>query len=272
MTPEAIERAAAAAWPAAEAEERGGWLLRHTPGLERARSNAALPLVAHPDPAEAERFYAARGAPAFVQVAPLEQRAALDATLAAGGWEVRMRVDVLTAPAADLPAPVQPVAVVTAATPRWLDAWAVAEGRSDAEAHRELVFSRIAPGRAAYALAPGGASVGLAVLTDDGACGLFCMATRRDARRRGLAAAVLAGLAEWARGRGATIVYLQVLAANPAAQALYARAGFTRSHGYVHRTLPRAGSDLEHTVSRGAAPRAPDGRRGALRASSRPPA
>lgn len=237
MTPEEIERAAAAAWPAVEVEERYGWLLRHTPGLDRSRSNAALPLAPHPDVGQAAAWYAARGAPALVQVAPLEERGALDAELEAAGWAVRMRVDVLAARAGDVPAPERPVAVLGSAALRWLDAWALAEERSDAAAHHALVFSRLPPGRAAYALAPGGASAGLAVLTDGGACGLFCMATRRDARRRGLATAVLAGLAEWARGEGATLLYLQVLAENAEAQALYRRAGFTRSHGYVHRAL-----------------------------------
>lgn len=236
MTPEEIERAAAAAWPAVEVEERDGWLLRHTPGLDRARSNAALPLAPHPDVGQAVAWYAARGAPACVQVAPLEQRGALDAELGAAGWTVRMYVDVLAAEADAVAAPQRPVAVLGSAVPRWLDAWAVAEERADAAAHHALVFSRIAPGRAAYALAPGGASVGLAVLTDGGACGLFCMATRRDARRRGLAAAVLRALAEWARSEGATLLYLQVLAENAEAQALYRGAGFIRSHGYVHRS------------------------------------
>lgn len=235
---EAIERAAAAAWPAAVTLEREGWLLRSTPGLDRARSNAALPLDGHPDVAEVKRFAAAHDGRAIVQVAPLEQRSALDEELAAAGWEARMRVDVLTVPAADLPAPAQPVAVLGTPAPRWLDAWARAEERGDAAAHAEHVFARIAPGRAAYAVAPGGASVGLAVLGEGGRCGLFCMATRRDARRRGLATAVLAGLAEWARGGGASELYLQVLAGNAEAQAFYARAGFARSHGYVHRFAP----------------------------------
>lgn len=235
MTPEEIERAAAAAWPALEAQERDGWLLRHTPGLDRARSNAALPLVVHPEVAIVEAWAAARGAEALVQVAPLEQRAALDAQLSAAGWAERMRVDVLTAAAADLAPPRQPVAALGRATPRWLDAWAFAEERDDAAAHDDLVFSRLATGRTAFALAPGGASVGLAILGEGGACGLFCMATRRDARRRGLAAAVLGALGQWARGEGATLVYLQVLASNAEAQALYGAAGFARSHGYVHR-------------------------------------
>jgi len=235
MTPEEIERVAAAAWPAWEAEERAGWLLRHTPGFDRGRSTSALPLAEHPDVAVVTAWYATRRATPRVQVAPLEGRAALDAELAGAGWAVRMRVDVLTGAAADVAAPTLPVAVLGSATPRRLDAWARAEGRTDVAEHAELVFPRIAPGRAAYAIAPGGASVGLAVLGERGACGLFCMATRPEERRRGLAAAVLGRLAEWARGAGATLLYLQVLAANPEAHALYAGAGFTRSHGYVHR-------------------------------------
>jgi GNAT superfamily N-acetyltransferase len=154
VEPEAIERAAAAAWPAGEVEERGGWLLRHTPGLDRARSNAALPLVAQPDPAVATAWYATRGAPALVQVAPLERRGVLDAALVGAGWEERTRVDVLAARAANV------------------------------------------------------------------------------------ATAVLGALAGWARGAGAGTLYLQVLADNAAAHALYERAGFARSHGYVHRAAP----------------------------------
>ena len=236
--PEALERAAAAAWPAVEAEERGGWLLRHTPGLDRARSNAALPLAGQPDPALAAAWYAERGARARVQVAPLERRTGLDAALAAAGWAERMRVDVLAAPVGEVTARLRcshPVAVLALPTPRWLEAWERAEGRSDAAAHDELVFSRLPTGQGGYALAAGGVAVGLAILGPDGTCGLFCMATRREARRRGLAGAVLAALAEWAQGEGATAMYLQVLTANAAAHALYARAGFERSHGYVHR-------------------------------------
>ena len=237
MRPEELERAAAAAWPATEVEELEGWLLRHTPGLDRARSNAALPLVAEPDPGVVLGWYAARGAPALVQVAPLEERGALDGRLAGTGWQERMRVDVLTAAAASLPAPAAPVAVLPAASPRWLGAWERAEGRRDVTAHAELVFAHIPAGRGGFALAPGGGSVGLGILTPGGACGVFCMATREDARRRGLAAAVLAALGEWARDAGASVLYLQVVSANAPAHALYERAGFARSHGYVHRAL-----------------------------------
>ncbi|HEV2814019.1 MAG TPA: hypothetical protein VGW10_12275, partial [Solirubrobacteraceae bacterium] len=50
MRPEplTIERAAAAAWPAAEVEERGGWLLRATPRVPHRRNNSALPAAPTP--------------------------------------------------------------------------------------------------------------------------------------------------------------------------------------------------------------------------------
>lgn len=237
MEPEAIERAAAAAWPSAEVEVRDGWLLRHTPGLDRARSNAGLPLTPEPDPGVVVAWCAARGAVPLVQVAPLEGRTALDQGLAGAGWAELMRVDVLTAPSTAIGPPREPVAVLTTPAPRWLAAWGRAEGRQDVEAHRREVFARIPAGRAGYALVGGGSAVGLAIATDDGACGLFCMATHPEARRRGLASAVVEGLAEWARGAGSSLLYLQVLTSNAAARGLYERAGFTRSHGYVHRAF-----------------------------------
>ncbi|MEU7989464.1 hypothetical protein AB0B56_31820 [Streptosporangium canum] len=56
-----IERCAANAWPARHIEERDGWLLRHTPGVNRRRSNSALPLTgATPSIPALEAFYTAR--------------------------------------------------------------------------------------------------------------------------------------------------------------------------------------------------------------------
>ena len=76
--PLTIERAAAAAWPAAVAEERDGWLLRSTPEVPHRRNNSALPLDGSAPLATVERFY--RG-DALVAVAPLERHARLDAEL-----------------------------------------------------------------------------------------------------------------------------------------------------------------------------------------------
>ena len=85
----------------------------------------------------------------------------------------------------------------------------------------------------------GGRVAGTGLCAVEGAwAGVFCLATAAEARRRGIGRAVLAGLAAWAAGRGASRLYLQVEAGNAAARALFAGAGFTRSHGYHYRSAP----------------------------------
>ena len=55
-------------------------------------------------------------------------------------------------------------------------------------------------------------------------------------RRRGLGLALMAALAEWGAEQGATTAYLQVLADNPPALALYERLGFRTHHRYRYLT------------------------------------
>jgi N-acetylglutamate synthase len=55
-------------------------------------------------------------------------------------------------------------------------------------------------------------------------------------RRRGYSRAVMAALVEWAAGRGATRGYLEVMADNQPALALYASLGFTEHHRYTYRS------------------------------------
>ena len=55
----------------------------------------------------------------------------------------------------------------------------------------------------------------------DGRLGLFAIETASEARRRGIAAAMICRLAGWARDLGATSAYLQVEETNTAARALY---------------------------------------------------
>jgi ribosomal protein S18 acetylase RimI-like enzyme len=58
---------------------------------------------------------------------------------------------------------------------------------------------------------------------------LFALWVDPAARRRGLGAALVDALADWARGQGATALELSVTTNNPAAAALYARTGFTET-------------------------------------------
>jgi ribosomal protein S18 acetylase RimI-like enzyme len=251
-----VEIASTRAWPATETAGHAGWLLRATPGVDRARSNSAVTpphagaRVADLDPVIA--WYEARGLRPRIMVSPLERHAAIDAELERRGWGVQWDVDLLVAPLAGLveaasSGPSPPVHLTTPADAAWLHAWARCEDRSlkDVSAQAEHVLAPLGT-RALHARVgtpqdPVG--VGLGVV-EGSWCGLFAMATLPQARRTGVASAVLRALAAAAARRGAVAAYLQVTTANAEAQALYARHGFRRSHGYRTRVapLPSSGS------------------------------
>nr|MCH9737056.1 GNAT family N-acetyltransferase [Actinomycetes bacterium] len=78
----------------------------------------------------------------------------------------------------------------------------------------------VAAGRAAVTEAPDGTRW----------AGLSAVHVRGDSRRRGLARTLCSELLAWARERGATRAYVQVLADNAQARALYESLGFGVHH------------------------------------------
>jgi ribosomal protein S18 acetylase RimI-like enzyme len=246
-----IEQLAANAWPAAIVQIVDGWLLRHTPGVARRRSNSALPPPAAADATAAQRaqvldlagrFYARHDQTTVVQVSPAELHEALDGELAARGYRRQAPTVVLTAPLDRVlhgqAATSVATTVTETASPRWQAAWAAVEGRADAAATGQLVLARIGP-PAGYVTATGDGDTGvLAVgmlVVERGWAGVFCMTTRPEARRRGIATAVLRCGASWAADQGARQLYLQVEEHNLAAVRLYTRLGFQPSHHYHYR-------------------------------------
>jgi N-acetylglutamate synthase len=241
--PSLLEELAARAWPAGESERVDGWLLRRTPSVRRRRLNSALPVGRDgAAPEEVERFYRGHGMTPLVQVAPAEDLGALDAALHERGWRADGPTDILVASVDDVPpGPTADVSVSlrSEVDPPWRDAWIAAEGRADAHETYVHVLKRVpSPSGFAVAHVDGrAAGVGLAVCEGSWS-GVFCMAVDPSLRRRGGARAVLGALAQWSRDREARGMYLQVECDNSAAQALYASAGFTRSHGYHFRVAP----------------------------------
>lgn len=245
-----VEIAAARAWPATETAGLGGWLLRRTPAVDRARNNSALPPPlpdAAVDLAAIEDWYRRRGTRARVQVSPLAWHRDLDATLAAAGWTVAHGAEVLVGgAAATLSAGTgeggRSVTLSAVPSAAWLAAWSACEerDRGSCAAHAEAIFAAVAP-RATYAIerdADGReVAVGIAV-RDPGIAGIFCMATHPARRLQGAAGRVLRALAADAANHGADTLYLQVDSRNAGASALYARHGFTRSHSYHFRVAP----------------------------------
>jgi ribosomal-protein-alanine N-acetyltransferase len=88
-----------------------------------------------------------------------------------------------------------------------------------------------------------GFALGRLVLED---CELLTIATDPDARRQGVARAILTEFLLTAAGRGAAQVHLEVAADNAPARALYAAFGFAetgRRPGYYAATRTEAASD-----------------------------
>lgn len=242
-----LEAHAVEAWPATVSERvDGGWVLRATPGLDRGRSNHALPpcrpLWAGEIPGAIERvqaFAQRHGIPTGIQVSPLSLHGTLQAELDRRGWETRWPVLVLAASRSPEvwsdPGLAASLSLERAdhATPEWLAAWARCEPNRDVEAHVDTVFARLA-GRATFARVDGDAAVGIAVDGDDLA-GLFCLAVDPARRRSGLGTSLVRALLAESR---ADVAYLQVEERNAPAVALYGRLGFGEAYRYCHRVAP----------------------------------
>lgn len=242
-----IEQHAINAWPAPITQDLGGWLVRHTPGMQRLRSgNTALPLSSNGDGHSVlpgvEAFYGDRGLPAAVQISPAARHIGLDEHLAARGYVLDTPIHVLTASAGTLTRVPQPavewtVEVSSAPTSTWMEAFIELDGHPDSRELADQVISKITL-PAAYASITADhriAGTGLVVGGGDQWAGVYCMATHPAHRRQGVAAAILRAGARWAVANGVADLYLQVTHSNAAARDLYARAGFGYAYSYHYR-------------------------------------
>lgn len=244
-----IEELAANAWPAAIFQEVDGWRLRFNWGTTR-RANSVWPnedggvLSLDEKLAVVEEFYARRQAPARFQMCPVAQPADLDRRLADRGYRLDAPTLVQTADLATVLARTESqrvwsVEVADSLSETWFETYQRVEQieAKDIAGQRDIL-QRIGPATA-YALATvdgQAAAVGLGVL-ERGWVGVFCMGTRTEFQRRGAAKAVLHALAAWGQAQAATQMYLQVMAKNSIALAVYEGVGFSTLYGYHYREL-----------------------------------
>lgn len=211
----ALEHAAALAWPGVEQHWLDGWLLRAGHGIT-SRANSAVPLEFSADlralPGVVD-WYGARGLPPWLllpeRVLPIrspgvKQTRVMVADVSAGGAVVEL------APAPDA---------------RWMAVY-------DRDVPVD-VLTAVLDGHVTFASVPG-AAVGRGALTTapDGTAWLGISAVRVEPgrRRSGLARQVCGALLDWGADRGAQRAYVEVLADNAAAIALYASMGFQLHH------------------------------------------
>jgi GNAT superfamily N-acetyltransferase len=246
--PELLDRLADRGWPALETEGLGGWTLRASEGVTN-RANSVLagaqPIGLPEAISRAEAWYAARGLPTVFQVSPASP-AGLAEALDQRGYHEHSATDILVAErvavvgevlgAGGVPRGIAPRIEISDAPPHgWLDTWWEVDGRGGVR-ERGVVARILVGGPALYAWSGAAAApdavARLALVGEWG--GLYAVATLPRARRRGLARALARALAVAAVDCGVERLWLQVLADNVAAQALYAELGFVRASGYCY--------------------------------------
>jgi ribosomal protein S18 acetylase RimI-like enzyme len=196
---------------------------------------------------DARAWYRGRRLPVIFQVFGTPGSSALNALLDAEGF-TRQSETLIMVRAADMvpgaggDAP-SPAAVEIAEHPsaEWLELWWSVDGRGGAAA-LETAQAILTGCPSLYALVrdDGGApaAVGRLAVVPGGVGswgGLYCMATRPDARRRGYATRVLRTLLAAGAARKLDGYWLLVTAANPGARELYARSGFQEAGRYIYR-------------------------------------
>lgn len=238
-------------WPGLETVAVQGWVARFAGGVTK-RANSVWPRSEAVDAAaavaEVESLYRQRGIrPAFQLT---RSQAQLEALLKGRGYEAVDETLVMSARVEGYGAGLGPglgaefdgaLRITDAPDEEWLGLWWAVDGRGGRD-EREVARRIMTAGPALYAEvrdAYGPACVGRLALVD-GWGGLYAIATRVDARRRGHARALVAGLAEAALERGISGLWLQVLAGNSAAVGLYRSLGFSTVGGYRYLVAPDA--------------------------------
>jgi N-acetylglutamate synthase len=220
VSPDEAQRRGLTLFPDLETEPLGDWVLRRSPTATARRANSVLAMA--PGPAGAyERvldFYARHGQRPVAAVLP---GSAPEELFLTHGW-VPESTD------ADTVFELASVAGVARALPRDLPEAELEEVLEEVlEEAGSLVTARI-----------GSSASGVAAYGADWV-GFRSIEVSPAHRRQGLGLAVVAALVGWGAERGATTAYLQVLADNEPALALYERLGFVEHHRYRYLALPR---------------------------------
>lgn len=239
----ALETHSAQAWPAPEIVQVNGWEVRFTPGSRSRRINCVTPISPVAGKIDdtlqlAQKLCTERALPCTLRVTPLGGR---ELELWLHAHDKGMTGDATSVQVAPLGglSPRDGQAVLThTITAEWL-AGLAASGADQAE--RDLIGRLLADVSAPQAFATvmqGGAPVAVGrTVVMNGLAGIFHIATSQQARRQGHGRTIVSALMHWARDQGAMRAYLQVVAANVPANALYRGFGFREAYRYDYLTL-----------------------------------
>ncbi len=243
-----IEEASLNAWPALNFLFYDGWLLRFADGYTK-RANSVTPLYESELDTDGrvefcEDLYRQQNLPPIFRLPSIIDLDALDSELARRAYRQVDRTSVQGRALSGKEF------AMSARTNRLtgrdgLSAWlqtfhALSPGRRDMETH-EAILRRIIGTLCPLVLQQDGDVIacGLGVL--QGAyLGLFDIVTAQSQRRKGYGRELTESVLAWGKSRGAHYAYLQVMASNSPAQALYSQLGFSEQYQYWYRVAPTA--------------------------------
>jgi ribosomal protein S18 acetylase RimI-like enzyme len=228
MTPEILIEVMEATWPPARSWREGA--LRFRDGAGGGKRVSAASCEGEWQAGDLDRLEAMSAPLALLR--PTD--AALDAALAARGWQVVDPVVAYAAPVAGLAAELPPLS----AFPHW-PPLAIARSIWDEGGigpDRIAVMDRVAGARTAVLARREDRPAGVAFVACHGTeAMLHALEVRGHLRRQGVGETLLRAAANWAADQGATRLSLVVTERNAAARALYARLGMQVVGQYHYR-------------------------------------
>ncbi|MFN4098620.1 MAG: GNAT family N-acetyltransferase [Pararhodobacter sp.] len=227
---DALFAALEATWPAAASRNAGPFRLRDGAGGGK-RVSAALLEGAYSDAA----LEAVADQPLFQLRAGQD---ALDAALAARGYDVIDPTVLMTAPVETLAEKPKPVALPTIWPPLAIQRRIWAEGHVGPE--RLAVMQRACGPKTSFIARTRDKPAGVAfVAIHQGIAMLHALQVEPGFRRQGVGAAMVRGMAYWAQQQGAQTFALAVTQANTSARALYRGLGMAEIGAYHYRERPQ---------------------------------
>lgn len=234
-----LEHISLRAWMALERESYDGWLLRYANGYT-GRANSVQALDSSSLPIEekidyCENWYAKRDLPSIFRLTDAMQPSDLETYLDKRAYERYNETLVQTASLSSsnltLDSHFHSHGTIS---DDWLVKWA--EWNSVPSPHiatAKAMLSQKTETDACFAWIDD-VAVGLAVREGEFA-GLFDIVVHPDSRGQGIGKALVSSLLGWSQQAGAKIAYLQVVANNRPALALYDKLGFNLHHRYWYR-------------------------------------
>ncbi|GAA0835488.1 GNAT family N-acetyltransferase [Bifidobacterium pullorum subsp. gallinarum] len=238
-----IEELTLNAWPAIQTVVQHGWLLRFADGFtKRSNSISALysehPIDLHAQIHLCERSYADAGLDVIFKITPFNPPD-LDSTLDSMNYSVVDPSSVrILEHLHDIEVPTHhEVTVQEHVSDGWLHNLGVITGQSEqdlATTRRLLCQSVIPYGFFTLYDQSKPVACGIGAL-EQGVLGLYDIATSPAARNRGFGKQLVLHILQWAKAKGATCSYLQVIQNNVAANRLYDRLQYKEIYTYWYR-------------------------------------